>query len=76
MAARVDIAAAERRDVLLVPAGAIFVRDAVPTCYVAHATGVEPRMVETGASNDHDVEIVAGLRAGERVLLTDPHASR
>jgi multidrug efflux pump subunit AcrA (membrane-fusion protein) len=76
MAVRVDIAAGERRDVLLVPAGAIFARDGVPTCYVAHATGVEPRMVQAGASNDRDVEIIAGLRAGERVLLSDPHASR
>lgn len=76
MTARVDIRAAERSDVLLVPATAIFMRDGVPTCYLARATGAEPRMVQVGASNDRSVEIVAGLRAGERVFLTEPDASR
>lgn len=76
MTARVDIAGVERTDALLVPAAAVFARDGVPTCYIARRRGVEPRMVQIGSSNETDVEIVAGLRPGERVALTPPAAGR
>jgi HlyD family secretion protein len=74
MNARVDILIAERPDVLMVPTNAVFDHAGVPICNVLHRSRMEPRMVEVGESSDVDVEIVAGLREGDRVALTDTSA--
>jgi HlyD family secretion protein len=71
MNARVDILVAERRDVLLAPINAVFEHNGLPICYVLRRSGVETRVVATGESNDVDVEIVTGLREGDRVALTE-----
>jgi HlyD family secretion protein len=76
MTARVDVSLGERRGVLLIPAPAVFEELGVPAVHVVRAFDVQTRMVQLGESTSTDVEVVAGLSEGDRVLLTDaPHAT-
>lgn len=40
-----------------------------PTVFVRHANGFEARSVRTGREDDDDIEIVAGLAAGESIAV-------
>jgi multidrug resistance efflux pump len=71
MTARVDLSLGERPNVLLVPINAVFERQGLPVSHVVGRFGTETRMVQLGESNDAFVEVVAGLREGERVGLQD-----
>jgi HlyD family secretion protein len=71
MTARADILLGERAGVLLVPINAVFERQGVLICLVVHALGVESRPVELGESSDVAVEVLSGLKEGERVALVD-----
>jgi len=75
MTARVDVILGERQNVLQVPSNAIFQRQGVLVCYVVTTLGSESRAVQTGESNDEAVEVVNGLREGERVALIDTTAA-
>jgi multidrug efflux pump subunit AcrA (membrane-fusion protein) len=72
MTARADVLIGTRDNVLLLPVGAVFDRGGRFVAHVVGRSGVESRAIEIGASNDYVVEVVSGLREGERVLLTDP----
>jgi multidrug resistance efflux pump len=72
MTARADIVVGTRSSVLLVPVSAVFEDRGTAICHVATAFGVETRPVRLGESNGVVVEVVAGLREGERVALIDP----
>ncbi len=71
MTARLEILVGERSDALLVPVNAIFNRDGVSVVHVVRGRRVDIRQVELGASNEFEVHVVAGLREGDRVSLTD-----
>ena len=71
MTARVDLSLGERPNVLLVPINAVFERQGLPVCHVVGRFGTDTRLVQIGESNDAFVEVVAGLREGERVALQD-----
>lgn len=71
MRVRADIIVAERRDVVTVPPTAVFVHERVTICYVLRGSTVERRIVEAGGSSGTEVEIRAGLVAGEKVSLID-----
>lgn len=71
MTARVDVLVSERQDALLVPVNAVFDRQGIPVCHVVHAFGSDTRQVELGESDDFFAEVRAGLREGDRVMLTD-----
>jgi multidrug efflux pump subunit AcrA (membrane-fusion protein) len=71
MTARVDILLGDRPGVLLVPVNAVFEHQGLPVCHVVGPSGLETRPVQLGESNGVDVEVVGGLRDGERVTLTD-----
>ena len=75
MTARLEILVGERPDVLLVPVNAIFERDGVSVAYVLRGRRVESRLVELGEANEFDVEVIAGLREGERISLSDTGAA-
>lgn len=75
MTARVDILLGERSGVLLLPVNAVFDRQGLFVCHVVGRFGIETRQVQLGESNDLVVEVVAGLRPGERVTLTDVKTS-
>ncbi len=75
MTARADIVVGSRNNVLIAPVTAIFVQQGRWVAYVIGSGGLEARQVEAGESNDQLVEIVSGLREGERVSLTRPPSS-
>lgn len=57
---------------VMVPAAAVTERDGVP-CVFAFASGVAAMLkVQKGEAVGSDVEILGGLRAGERVVLSPP----
>jgi multidrug resistance efflux pump len=74
MSIRADVITGARTGVLMVPVTAIFNQQGAHVAYVVGATGTEARPVDLGQSNDRMVEIVAGLREGERVSLAPPDA--
>lgn len=72
MTIRADVIVGSRTGVLMVPVTAVFNNQGSRVVYVDGVTGTEMRRVDLGESNDRMVEIVAGLREGERVSLTAP----
>ncbi len=75
MSIRADVVIGTRTGVLMVPVTAIFNNQGAHVAYVVGATSIEARPVDLGESNDRMVEIVAGLREGDRVSLTAPDAA-
>ena len=67
--ARVDVEIArEPRDAIVVPADAVLVDGASHHVFVARPDGLfEARVVVTGVRLDREIEIISGLRDGERV---------
>jgi HlyD family secretion protein len=74
MTVRADVVVGTRQNVLLVPVTAVFNQKGSFVAYVTGVAGVESRPVDLGESNDRLVEVVAGLREGERVSLVEPPA--
>jgi len=74
MTAKVEIIIDKLKDVINVPIQAVANRQGKKVCYVANNQGVTAREVQTGAFNDNFVEIKAGLREGEHILLNPPRA--
>jgi HlyD family secretion protein len=75
MSVRADVVVGSRTDVLMVPVTAVFNNQGTRVVYVIGSSGPEARRVDLGESNDRMVEIVAGLREGERVSLSPPPAA-
>ncbi|MEO8480754.1 MAG: efflux RND transporter periplasmic adaptor subunit [Acidobacteriota bacterium] len=71
MTARVDVRLAAKRQVVVVPVNAVFVRDGASVCHVVASGGIEARSVTVGESSAQFVEVIAGLVEGERVSLMD-----
>lgn len=69
MFARVDIVYERRAGVLQVPRTAVVDGDEGPTVFVAKAGRAEVRRVRTGLANGPLVEIVAGIRDGDEVVV-------
>ena len=58
------------RQAVLVPKAALIARAGIPGVFVVDAQGIAHfRMVRSGAEHDGQVEIQAGLNAGERVVV-------
>ncbi|HMN96122.1 MAG TPA: HlyD family efflux transporter periplasmic adaptor subunit [Phycisphaerales bacterium] len=75
MRCRAEIVIEEVADVLHVPIQAVF-RDGRSTfVYVSEGAGVARRQVVADRASELKIEIVDGLREGERVLLRAPDAS-
>ena len=56
-------------EALLIPRSAVLHTRSEPIVYVDKGGGAyEPRTVKTGRAGDSDIEIISGLRAGERVV--------
>jgi RND family efflux transporter MFP subunit len=72
MSAKVEILIANLTGVLAAPTQAVAAVDGRRICYVAGKRGAEPRVVQTGPSNDNFIEITGGLEPGEKVLLHPP----
>ena len=72
MTIRADVIVGSRANVLMIPVTAVFNNQGSRVVYVTGATGTEMRPVDLGESNDRMVEVVSGLREGERVSLSAP----
>ena len=75
MTTRVEIVAEVIPDTLTVPLEAVYNEDGTPVVYVKKDQGSERRIVKPGKSNDHQVEILDGLKEGEMVDMTPSRSS-
>jgi HlyD family secretion protein len=72
MTASVQIEIAQRADALLIPVNAIFDQDGLRMAHVVSARGTQARRIVLGESNEVQVEVLQGLKEGERLqLLSD-----
>jgi HlyD family secretion protein len=69
MTAEVELLAASRPDVIVVPPQAVTVEDGQEVCYVASPAGVERRQVHLGANTPDMIEVLDGVDEGEQVVL-------
>lgn len=61
-------------DALLVPIEAVFARDAGPVVYRRGWAGLEEVAVELGRRNQDRIEVLGGLREGDRLSTREPGA--
>ena len=71
MKCKVEILIEEVKGVVFVPIDAIFEKDGKTLCYVVSSPPVA-REVKPGRANQDVIEILEGLKEGERVTLFDP----
>ncbi|HSH45272.1 MAG TPA: efflux RND transporter periplasmic adaptor subunit [Longimicrobiales bacterium] len=67
--ARVAFALGARDDVLLIPASALVGGSGSEAVFVVEDGHAVRRTVQTGVTSEGNVEVVAGLQAGERVII-------
>ncbi len=75
MTTRVEIVAEIVPNVITVPIEGVFNDNGVPVCYVHKGNQTDKREVKPGKSNDHFVEIMAGLTDGEQIDLIPTRTS-
>ena len=71
MSARVEIQVGQTADALIVPTTAVFSREGERVVHVVSGRNTETRVVTVGQSDDMNVQILSGVREGERVRLID-----
>ncbi|GBD28211.1 Macrolide export protein MacA [bacterium HR31] len=69
MTARLDVTLARRESVLTVPVHAVVSRDGKQVVFVVQDGVARARAVQLGLADGTRVEVVGGLRAGERVVV-------
>jgi hypothetical protein len=69
MSAEVDIVLAVHEDVLTVPVAAVVETEEGSFCWVKTDAEPEKRLIKLGDSNDVFIEVVAGLKEGDEVVL-------
>ncbi len=69
MFVRVDVLVAQHENVPVVPRAAVVDRGGKRVVFVARGQTVEQREVRTGLGNDASVEIVSGLKPGEKAVV-------
>ena len=72
MTAQVELVLAELPDVLSLPVAAIFTEQDKTFCYRVNSGRCEEVLVKLGRMNDRRVQIVSGLKEGDKVLLAPP----
>ena len=72
MSAQTEIMVDTLADVLTVPIEGVSNYNGRRICYVLKGGAPEPRVVETGQFNEKFIQIVDGLKEGEKVLLHQP----
>ncbi|MHC4071223.1 MAG: efflux RND transporter periplasmic adaptor subunit, partial [Planctomycetota bacterium] len=76
MSAKVEILVERLEDVIIVPVQVVANRGGSKVCFVSTPGGTEERIVQTGAFDDTFVQIVDGLKEGEKVLLNPPRVTK
>lgn len=69
MSAEVDIILAVHENVLTIPVAAVVETEDGSFCWVKSENEPQKRLIELGDSNDVFIEIIAGLKEGEEVVL-------
>ena len=74
MTCEVKLLAYEKKDAVMVPKASVFTDDDGLSnyVYVPAASGNERRDVKTGKTKDDKIEIVTGLKAGDKILKAKP----
>lgn len=72
MSATAMIALDELPDVIVVPETAVFAKDGASVVYLVSGRTIEPREVTVARRSRDRVAITAGVRAGDRIALSDP----
>lgn len=67
--AKVSIQAAEAKDALLLPVGAVNIGKEGSFCYVVDNGVIKKKNIETGVTSDSYVEVKSGLKNSEQVIL-------
>jgi hypothetical protein len=65
-------ASSDSRPVMLVPKAAIRVDNGTSYAFVVNAGSVDRRAVRTAGTDGDRLEVIAGLQAGERVIVAPP----
>lgn len=69
MSAEIEIITSKLPDALVLPPVAITVEDGQEVCYVLHEAGIERRGVKVGQRNSDQMQVLAGLEEGDRIVL-------
>jgi HlyD family secretion protein len=72
MSAKVEIIIAQLKNVLVIPVQCVSNRTGKKICYVQTSSKNEEREIKVGSYNDKFVQILEGLKEGEKVLLNPP----
>jgi len=64
-----DVIVAEKKNVILVPSAALHQSEGKDIVYVMEGNSKKERPVETGLSDNENIEIVSGLSEGEKVVV-------
>jgi HlyD family secretion protein len=72
MNCRAEIIIAELEDAVYIPLQSVVRVDSEAVVYVLGERGAQARVVEVGLDNNRMIQILAGLEAGEEVLLNPP----
>lgn len=72
LSAKVEIIVAELHDVINIPVQAVANRNGSKVCYVANSGEPRQQKVKVGQFNETFIEIISGLKAGQKVLLNPP----
>ncbi|MEN8127141.1 MAG: efflux RND transporter periplasmic adaptor subunit [Planctomycetota bacterium] len=72
MSAKVEIIIAQLADVLSIPTQCVANRGGRKVCYLMTNSGPSEQAIETGVFNDRFVQVLGGLRVGQKVLLSPP----
>lgn len=70
MFSTIAIRGQERKDVIVVPQSAIVMREDQRTVYVVNSDNiVQQKLLETGAIDGDNIEVIKGLSEGERIVI-------
>lgn len=69
MSAEVEVILASYEDVLMAPVSSVLETETGTFCWVASEDGPQRRRVQLGDTNDIFIEVVAGLKEGEQLVL-------
>jgi multidrug resistance efflux pump len=72
MSAKVEIFVKSLTNVVFIPLQAVFTTKGKQFCLVSSTMGVQQREIQTGDFNDEFIEVKAGLKEREKVLLQVP----
>jgi len=70
MFAKVSIVTEIKRNVITIPKDAIMIKKYGNTVYVVNNGKAEERLVKLGISNDNEVEVVSGIKAGDTIIVS------